>query len=117
MIILDTDFLVNSIKNKVDVTAAIKDKFPDENIVVFDKVFDELDSVNNPYAKAAKLLIKIKGFNVLKSKKELSLDEIIIEKSKEGDFVATQDRKLKSILKKKGVHIITIRQKKYVKVD
>lgn len=114
MIYLDTDFLVNSIKYKVDVTAEIKENFPKEKIVVFDKVIDELKKINSKDSRTAIILIKIKGFKVIKTKKDKTNDEFILEKVKKKDLVATQDKELKRKLKEKGIKVITIKQKKYV---
>ncbi len=115
MIYLDTDFLVNSIKYHVDVSAEIKENFPKEKLVVFDKTIDELNKINTPESKTAIALIKVKGFKIIKTKKDKIVDDLILERIKSKDMVATQDKALKAQLKKKGVKVFTIRQRKYVK--
>ena len=116
MIILDSDFLVNSIKYKVDVVSQIKENFPEEDIAIIDKTLDELKKVNNPNAKAAIHLVKLKEIKILKTKKDKIVDDLILAKVKKGDIVATQDRDLKRKLKRKDIKTITIRQKKYVSI-
>ena len=114
MIYLDTDFLVTSIKYKVDVTAQIKEEFPKETLAVFDKTFDELEKIGNTNAKTAIALIKVKGFKVIKTKKDKIVDYLILDKVKKNDMVATQDKELKNFLRGKGIKVLTIKQKKYV---
>jgi rRNA-processing protein FCF1 len=114
MIILDTDFLISSIKFRVDVVSQIKENFPGE-IAIMDKTIDELKGVNNPNSRAAIHLVKLKEMKIIKTKKDKIVDNLILENVKEGDIVATQDRNLKRRLKNKDIKVITIRQKKYVK--
>ena len=106
--ILDTDFLISIIKYKIS-TEGIK------NPAIIDKTIDELDSKNTSNAKAAIKLIEIKKFKIIKTKKDKIVDDLILEHTKEGDLVATLDRKLKRKLKEKQIKTITIRQKKYIK--
>ncbi len=114
MIILDTDFLVNSIKYKVDVISQIKENYPKEKIGVIDKTIDELKNVNNMNARAAIHLIKLKNLKIIKTKKDKIVDDLILEKVKDKDIVCTQDQRFKRKLKEKEIKVLTIRQKKYV---
>jgi rRNA-processing protein FCF1 len=114
MIILDTDFLVNSIKFKIDIISKIKEDFPKKTITIIDKTLDELENLNNLNSKAAIKLIKIKKIKIIKTKKDKIVDNLILEQVKKEDIVATQDRKLKKELKEKNIKTITIRQKKYI---
>jgi rRNA-processing protein FCF1 len=114
MIILDTDFLINSIKYKVDIFKEIKEKYPKQTISIIDKTIEELKKINNSNAKASLKLIKIKKLKIIKTKKDKIVDDLILEETKKTDIVATQDRVLKRKLKNKGIKTITIRQKKYI---
>jgi|SaaInlStandDraft_3_1057020.scaffolds.fasta_scaffold69135_2 rRNA-processing protein FCF1 len=116
MIILDTDFLITSIKYKVDVVAQIKANYPNEEIAIMDKTLDELKNVNIPNARAAAHLVKLKEITIIKTKKDKIVDKLILEKVEKDDIIATQDRDLKRKLKKKDIKVITIRQKKYVSI-
>jgi rRNA-processing protein FCF1 len=115
MIILDTDFLVSSIKFKVDVITQIKEEYPNEKIVIMDKTIDELKSINNSNARAAIHLVKLKGLDFIKTKKDKIVDDLILDIVSEGDLVATQDQRFKRKLKEKNIRLLTIRQKKYVR--
>jgi len=105
--ILDTDFLINIIKYKINIEEI-------KNPTIIDKTIDELEKVNNPNAKTAIKLIEIKKFKIIKTEKDKIVDKLILGNVKEGDIVATQDRKLKKELKEIGIKVITIRQKKYL---
>jgi rRNA-processing protein FCF1 len=106
--ILDTDFLINIIKYKINIEEI-------KNPSIIDKTLDELGSKNTSNAKAAIKLTKLKKFKVIKTKKDKIVDALILEEAKEGDLVATQDKKLKRQLKENNIKTITIRQKKYIK--
>ena len=61
------------------------------------------------------MLIEVKKFKVFKTKKDKIVDELILDKVKKKDMVATQDKELKRRLKEKSIKVLTIRQKRYVK--
>ncbi len=100
----------------MDVISQIQENYPGEKIAVMDKTLDELKKVNNPNARAAIHLIKLKEIKIVKTKKDKIVDELILDKVKSKDIVATQDRNFKRKLKEKDVKAITIRQKKYVSI-
>ena len=105
--ILDTDFLINVIKYKIDISEI-------KNPYIIDKTLDELKKVNNLNARAALKLIELKKFKIIKTKKDKIVDDLILEKATKEDRVATQDKKLKKKLKEKQIKVITVRQKKYI---
>lgn len=110
-IILDTDFIINIIKNKIDLS--LKEHFPYKvEIAVIDKTLEELK--NKPYEDLARKIIK--DFHIIKTKKDKQVDKLILSIIKENKdiIVATQDKKLKEKLKKGKIPIITIRQQKYL---
>ena len=115
MIILDTDFLVNSIKYKVDVVSQIKVDYPKEEMAIIDNTLEELKRLNSADSNAAAHLVKLKGLKIIKTKKDKIVDELILEKVKKDDIVCTQDKDLKKRLKEKDIKVITIRQKKYIR--
>ncbi len=106
--ILDTDFLVNVIKYRINIEEI-------KNPSIIDKTIDELKKINNLNSKTAIKLIKLKKFKIIKTKKDKIVDDLILEKVSKEDIVATQDKKLKRLLKEKQIKVITIRQKKYIK--
>ncbi len=112
-IILDTDFIINAVKNKIHLESSLKEISPEKcNIAIIDKTLDELK--NKPYENLSKQLVA--NFEIINTKKDKTVDELILESCKEnkGIIVATQDRKLKEKLKKGCIPIITIRQQKYL---
>lgn len=113
MIILDSDFLINAIKNKVDVVKQIYEEFGNE-ICIVDKTIDELKKIDSLDSRAALKLIDVKKIKILKTTRDKIADELILKIVKNGDIVATQDKEFKKRLNKKGVKVITIKQKKFV---
>lgn len=69
-------------------------------------------------AKLGLILAKQKGLKVLKSSQITNFaDQAILELSKEGMYVATLDKELQGLVKKKGGKVITVRQKKHLVVQ
>ena len=113
-IILDTDFLLSAIKFKVNIFSEFK-RICDftYSLWILDKTLDELKGKKQE--KLVKSLIKDK-IEVKKTKKDKSVDDLLIE-LKEKFVLATQDKELKKRAKKKNLKLITIRQKKYLKIN
>jgi|SRR3989344_1121313 len=110
-VILDTDFLLTSLSFGVDLISEIDRicDFPYE-ICIIDKTVDELKN-----KKLGKLALQIiKGFNIIETKKDKDVDELIFKLEKDNIIVATQDKELKKKLKREKIPVITIRQKKYL---
>ncbi len=124
-VILDTNFLLIPGSLGVDIfselTRICDFKF---EICVVDKTLDELDGIIAKGGKAsrdAKLgfsLIKNKGVKTIKTSKEGTVDDLLVDISKMAKIiVATQDKELKVRLKPNVVGIISLRQKKYLKLE
>ena len=113
-IILDTDFLLTSLKFKVDLISEIERILDFKyKIFVIDKTLDELKN-----KKLEKLALElIKRFNIIETKKDKIVDDLILELKDDNIIVATQDKELKKKLKREKIPIITIRQKKYLIID
>lgn len=112
-IILDTDFIINSIKNNIDMEMLIKELCIDQvKISLLDKTIEELKNKSLENI----ILSRIKKFDIIKTKKNNNVDNLIMDliKNRKNIIVATQDRKLKEKLKKGKIPIITIRQKKHL---
>jgi len=128
-IILDTNFLVSSVRFKVDIFSEMKRICSfNYQICVLDKIIDELKKLaetgkpkDRAAAKISIELIKKKKIkiikNIAKNKRVKNVDLLILNLVKKGNFiVATQDKELKGEIKKKEVPIIVLRQKKYLKL-
>lgn len=114
-IILDTDFIINAVKNRIDITSELK-RILDINftINILDQTLEELK--NKPLEKLVLQIIKSKDINIIKTKKDKTVDDLILIQ-KPPFIVGTQDRGLKEKLKKAKIPVITIRQKKYFKLN
>ena len=112
-VILDTDFIINSVKNHIDIEESIK-SITEYKVEVsyLDKTIDELK--NKPLEKLAIKLIN--SFKQIKTKKDKTVDELILDLTKKDPtiLVATQDKELKEKLKKGKIQVISIRQQKYI---
>ena len=119
-IILDTNFLLAVFEIKVDIFAEIERicTFRYE-LFILDRTVDEVENlIKSPLlskrqaAKGALQLIKLKKVQILRTEGSRMVDDILVDLK--GAIVATVDMELKRRLRKKGIQIMTIRQKKYV---
>jgi rRNA-processing protein FCF1 len=107
----------------VDIYSEIHRIFPFKyDLYVLDKTFDELDSIintqkgkNKASAKLAKAILEAQKPKTLKTTSKDYVDNILLDL--DGYIIATQDRALRSKLRKKGVKTIVLRQKKYLELD
>ena len=107
-IILDTDFIITCLKNKIDILEQFKNLNLSHKVYIIDQTINELK--NKPLEKLA--LKFIKNLNIIKTKKDNIVDNLILKQK--NIIVATQDKDLKEKLKKAKIPIITLRQKKYL---
>ncbi len=123
-IILDTSFLVACAEFGIDYEQEFS-RILDEKFVlsVVDKTLEELDGLivrgkkQGMHAKLAKRILAKKDVRVIKTSgghaDKLILDHAVPEEC----VVATIDAGLKTRLKKNGVELLVIRQKKYVMLE
>ena len=116
-IVMDTSFLVTSMKFKVDFFTELME----HELFVIDKVLEELQKIaeskgkDGIAARVALEFIKKRGIDVLEADAET--DDALILYGKRGYAVATQDIKLKRRLKNEKIKLIYVKQKKYVKIE
>lgn len=107
-IIIDTDFLLDCLKWKIDLFGEMERACSFQyEICVLDKTIDELKGKQGERL----ALSYIKNMKVIETAKDRPVDALILEM--EPCIVATQDKELKEKLKKANFSIMTIRQKKY----
>jgi rRNA-processing protein FCF1 len=115
-IILDTNALMAIAEFKLDVFAELKSNYPNDIPVVLSGVIEELEKIQTEQRGKFKLAAKL-GLQILKAKKirivesEGNVDDALVEHSKKGNLVLTQDIALKRRLNKP---YMTIRQKKKI---
>ena len=123
-IILDTDFLVHCAQNKVDYSTELKRIANFQfRLYIIDKTVEELNNIIEKKkgkiksaAKLAMIILKKKQVLQIKTKMDKIVDKLILENLTKNTLVATMDANLKKILKKKGIPLVIIRQKKYLKI-
>ena len=117
-VILDTNFLLDAIRWKVDVFSELRGN----QLFLLDSIILELEKIaqrkskEGILAKVALKLIKTKPLKVLESI-EKDTDLSLLSYAWRGYAIATHDKLLKNTIKKKGGKIIFIKQKKYVVVE
>lgn len=121
-IILDSNFLIDCLKFKVNFLEEIK-RFVEENfeILILENVLKELEKMSkrrtreSKYAKLALKIVKEKNFKIVSTSFE-NTDEAIISSSDENTIVATNDIELRKTLKAYGIKNIYLRAKKYLEI-
>ena len=120
-IILDTNFLIDVIRFKIDLGQIPTLILGQCELFTLDSVMDELKKIaktkarESGYAKIALELIKNKKIRILKI--EGKADEVILSLSEKNTIVATNDKELKKLLKRKGVKTIYIKSKKHLDIN
>ncbi|MBU2589467.1 MAG: hypothetical protein KKA65_01955 [Nanoarchaeota archaeon] len=122
-VILDTNFIIYSLSFKIDLEAELN-RIADftYQISILKASIDELERLINESKLFEKRLIKIalkyieqKSLNIIDKKGHV--DDILVEMDPKTNIIATQDKALKKRLKEKGFKIITIRQKKHLRIE
>ena len=117
-IILDSNLLIESVKNKIDLFGQIKTAFVDVQIITSKSIIDELEKIaerNDRHALAARIALQLVKINNIKIKKTDSKgDKSLLELCDDSSILITQDRELRKICKIRGFKAGYIRQKKYL---
>jgi rRNA-processing protein FCF1 len=114
-IILDTNFLVDCIRFKID----LKSELAGSELFVLDALFFEMENIvrrgtyESKLAKLALNFVESNSINILETEGS-NVDDSLISYSKQGYEIATNDKELRGRLKKVGSKIIYIRQKRYL---
>ena len=124
-IILDTNFIIDSLKFWVDIIEGLKQIADFEyKVFILDKTLEELEKIikeqrgkDKELAQLALKLIKIKNIETLKTESIKNADNCLIELANSPDtIIATHDRALKAKIKEKNRPLLIIRQKNYLKI-
>ncbi len=113
-VILDTNFLLHCITYKIDFMQELRSILDERfEVAVIDKTLNELEGKKN--GTLAKALIRDLNIKLINASKEAKdVDTVLLTLQIPDIIVATQDKALKEKLKKRGIEVITIRQKKYL---
>ena len=123
-VIIDTNFLMVPYKFKVDIFSEFE-RICDFNykLYIFEQSINELKVImekqsgkNKKAAQFALKLIKLKNIKIIKSGENKEVDSLILQSVNKNTIIATQDKKLKKELLKKGSAVIILRQKKYLQL-
>lgn len=121
-IILDTNFLIDIMRFKIDIEEIKGIIDGPYRILTISPVIDELKKIAKKKTKESKnakivlKLIKSKRIEVLKSKGKYT-DDVILNLVDKNTIVATNDKKLRKKLKRLGTKTIYLRAKKYLAIS
>lgn len=117
-VLLDTNFLVECAKNKIDIHTELRRALDFSfEVAILDRTLEELDTITErgkkegQAAKLAKMILMTKRVTVIPTTGGHT-DKILLEKANEDNIIATMDRELKQKLKKKKQDVVIIRGKK-----
>ena len=116
---LDTSFLVNAVKFKLD----FKKELKGHELLLIPTVVDELheledgDSEDSAHAKMAIKIIEGLGTVFEPEKHSGDADGSLLSLSRQGYVIATQDMPLREAIKKSGGRVAYIRQRKKIVVE
>ena len=119
-ILLDTNFIIDTVKWKIDLYAELK-RICDFAFQVFvpDVVYAELDkfpprSKEGQWAKVGRLILEKRSITI--ATKGGLADDVLVRMTTRKDVVATQDQTLKRRLRANNVGVIVIREKGYLQL-
>ena len=121
-ILIDTNFLVECAKNKIDIQSELT-RILDVSfeVAILDRTMEELDEIiargkkEGQAAKLAKTILMTKHVMIIATSGGHT-DTLLMKKADENNIIATMDKALKQKLKKKGHDVIIIRGQKKLAV-
>lgn len=124
-VLLDTSFVVACAEFRIDYFSEFSRTFLlNYKVSILDKVLSELEhlcqtgsALKKQSAKLAKTVLEKKKVFVLKTESNKTVDDILVSIADKDTIIATIDAELKRRLKKLGVAIVFVRQKKYLQVE
>lgn len=128
-ILIDTNFIITCVKQKIDLFSELKKEFGNATIIIPQQVLDELSSLilkktlNLKEKTAAMLSLSLikKNLVFIIDLKTKNVDKGIINyinyNKNEAFYLATLDKNLKKRIKNKKTRFLTIRNKKRIEVQ
>jgi len=116
-ILLDTNFLVECAKNRIDIHAELTRilDFSFE-VAILDRTMEELDEIiargkkEGQAAKLARMILMTKRVTVIPTEGGHT-DNLLLDKADENNIIATMDKALKQRLKRKKQDVVIMRGK------
>ena len=120
-ILIDTNFFIDLLRFRIslhEISTLVLEKY---DLFTLDSVLNELNKIANKktndsqYAKLSLEFIKNNQIKILKSEGEA--DKVILKLADKNIFVATNDRELRKMLKRKGTKTIYIKSRKHLGIE
>ncbi|MEK6861800.1 MAG: PIN domain-containing protein [Nanoarchaeota archaeon] len=113
-IILDTNFILDCIKFKIDIKSEIS-RILDENFILSIFTVTKRELHNKKNENLALQLLEKMNVNIIDTSSH-NVDSAILSLDNNNTIVATADKKLKEKLKNRNIPILVIREKKHLKL-
>jgi rRNA-processing protein FCF1 len=120
-ILIDTNFFIDLLRFRIslhEISTLVLEKY---DLFTLDSVLNELNKIANKktndsqYAKLSLEFIKNNQIKILKSEGEA--DKVILKLADKNILVATNDRELRKMLKRKGTKTIYIKSRKHLGIE
>ena len=112
-VIIDTSSILFAIENKKDPFDIIFDKFGEVSIILNKGIINEIKKIKNSKRKISS--IAAIALDLIKKHKNISIinnnesgDIFIIKNAEQVDLIVTNDKKLKEIIRKRGIRVYSI---------
>jgi rRNA-processing protein FCF1 len=115
---VDTNMLMAITQFNLPITTLIKEKIGKTEFYITPQIKKELNGLKKKYKKEINIAMQVMEKEKFKEEKinAINADESLIELSKKGYFIATNDKELKEKIKKENGKIIFLRQKKLIEI-
>ncbi len=114
---MDTCFILTCLEFKIDILGELNRILEEKySLYYIDRTVEELKK--KPLEKLAISVLNQIGAKSIKTTEDTNVDSLLIAYAEANpeEIIATQDKKLKEKLKKRNIRLITIRQKRYLKL-
>ena len=124
-LLLDTNFLLIPSTLKIDIFSQFKEIDPRVNFYVLDRSLKELEYIKAKGSGKEKGAASIAEQFIIRFNIEIihteesfkNVDQVLVDRAEKGGFsVATQDKELQEQLRKAGIKVFRLRQKKYIQL-
>ena len=113
--ILDTNFAIIPAQFGIDIYEGIHRIIPKAQITTIKQVVNELEKINNKHSKTALKILKQKKVKI--EEEPGSTDTALLQHAqKEKATLCTNDKELKEKARRKGIPVIIMRKKQYLKL-
>ncbi|NUN11235.1 hypothetical protein HUU53_01165 [Candidatus Micrarchaeota archaeon] len=116
-IVLDSSALISVIQEKTDVIELVSDLVDEAEFLALKQSLDEIKTKSNPLFEAISMYLQKKNVEIITGTEKKPDDCVLKLAEKEKALVVTNDLRLKARLKKLGIQVITLREKRFPRLS